>query len=186
MLKKIMCFAVVFTFMFSFMGISISAGTDASYHKNNVKCVGVKSVEYTELDKNARNQLDEVLEQNGVAQEDVLGIYRYNQAGSTERITIPGWIVLTGKWLSASQWQLVVTNARIGTVNAYVTTVQLINKSYGPVTREVIHTYSGLLPGASSKATYFAAVKTADVANYNVKGTVNHGQPFEMSGADVR
>lgn len=172
--------------MLSFMKTPISAETSASYNKINVKCAGIESVEYTNLDKNSRIQVDKVLEQNGIALEDVLGIFRYDNDAGIERITIPGWVVLSGQWVSAYQWRFIVTNAGTGTVNAYVTTVQLVNKAYGPVTREIINTFPGLLPGQSDSASYTGAAATVDVANYNIKGTINNGQPFEMSGADVR
>lgn len=186
MYKKFMCFVVVLIFVFSFIGTPISAWAAVSYVKNDVKCVGLEAVEYKKLDEDIRSQVDEVLEQNDIAQEDVLGIYRYDNDENTERITIPGWIVLSGQWISAYEWRFIVTNAGTGTVNAYTTKVQLINKSYGPVTREVINPFPGLLPGQSDSSTYRGAVATVDIANYNIRGTVNNGQHFEMSGADVR
>lgn len=186
MLKKIISSVVAFAIMFSLMGGPILAEAADFHYKSDVKCVGVEPVEYTDLDESNRNQIDEVLEQNGIAQKDVLGIFRYDISGSEERITIPGWIVLTGQWLSQYSWKLVVLNAGIGTVNSYMTKVQLINKSYGPVTRESITLFPGLLPGKSDSSTYTGAVQPVDVANYYISGTVNHGEPFEMSGADVR
>lgn len=63
----------------------------------------------------------------------------------------------------------------------------LINQSYGPVTREIIHTFPGLLPAQSDSVTYTGSMSlTVDVANYSIAGTVNNGQPFELSGYDVR
>lgn len=187
MSKKIMCFAVVFAFMLSFMGTSISVWAAASYNEDYVKCVGLESVEYTKLDENSRNQVNEIFEQYGIAQKDVLGIYRYDNGESTERVTIYGWIVLSGQWVSSNQWKFIITNGGVGTVNAYTTKVMLINQSYGPVTREIIHTFPGLLPAQSDSVTYTGSMSlTVDVANYSIAGTVNNGQPFELSGYDVR
>lgn len=102
-----------------------------------------------------------------------LGIFRYDNNAGIERITIPGWVVLSGQWVSAYQWRFIVTNAGTGTVNAYVTTVQLVNKTYGPVTREIINTFPGRLPGKSDSASYTGAAATVDVANYNIKGILS-------------
>lgn len=185
MKKRILNFILAIVLLFSFT-VSVSAEQAALPVETYVECQGIEEVEYTELEDAQRAQIAEILKRNGLSEEDVLGVFAYETDGNNKTISVPGWIVLTGKWLSAYQWKLAVLNAGTGIVNGYTMEAEMINQSYGPVCVARPLYFTGLVPGQSNTNTFTAAVYPADIAKYAVKGTVNAGEPFEISGADVR
>lgn len=187
MLKKIMGFILTVTLVFSMIAMPVYAGETNLPTESTVVCTGLESINYTELDADESQQLKNIIKQYGVSECTILGIFEYKQHRTTfSEVTVPGWILLTGLWVSPREWKITVLNAGMANVNGYYIDVQLINKSYGPVSAGGPMYFPGLYPGQSDSRTCYASVLPADVAMYKVYGTVSEGEPFEISGADVR